>query len=381
MTDLNHRVILCAALVFIAAVVLSLGLGLNWTENQVISREFYVGVEYAYGGEVSEVKALVDKVRDYTNLFIMGSVDDNFKANRSALDEACDYIVDAKLHLIVLFTGSDQYSYSIFDWMIKAEQKYSDQFLGVYRYDEPGGNQIDTGSTMLIKSGSNYTGVAQNYTNTIKTIFVDNYLKTAPRIFTADYGLYWFDYKGNYSTVFVEYVGNESRTRHIALGRAAAETFAKDWGVIVTWKYEQPPYLENGAELYKDLSLAYACGAKYAVVFSYPQTGDYGILTDDHFGALEKFWDALHNNPGSLGFSPANVAYVVPADYGFGFRRPDDTIWGLFTADGLSEKIYTDVETLIDRYGTQLNIFYDDPQTNGILKNYREIFYWNQTIP
>ena len=381
MNDLNRRVVLYVTSATIAVIVFSLFLGLNWTNNQTNDREFYIGVEYAYGGEVGEVKALVDKVRNYTNLFIMGSVEDNFKTNHTALDEACDYIVEANLHLIVLFTGSNQYNYSIFDWMTMAEQKYGNQFLGVYRYDEPGGNQIDTGPTSLIKSGTTYTEVAENYTNTIKTIFIDNYLKAAPKIFTADYGLYWFDYKADYSTVFVEFVGNESRARHIALGRAAAETFAKDWGVIVTWKYEQPPYIESGGELYRDLSLAYACGAKYAVVFSYPQIGDYGTLTEEHFEALEKFWHILHNNPDSLGSSPANIAYVVPADYGFGFRRPNDTIWGLFPADELSEKIYTDIEILIDRYGTQLNIFYNEPQTEIILKNYHEIFYWNQTLP
>jgi hypothetical protein len=107
LTDLNRRVILCVASASIAAVVLLFGLGLNWIGNQVIDREFYVGVEYAYGGEVCEVKALVDKVSTYTNLFIIGAVDDNFKANRSALDEACDYIVYANITVVNVFCSSD----------------------------------------------------------------------------------------------------------------------------------------------------------------------------------------------------------------------------------------------------------------------------------
>jgi hypothetical protein len=356
-------------------------LSFNTTNPQTQNKEFYLGIEYAYGNKVSEVKTLVDKVKNYTNLFILGSVDDTFKFNQTALDEASDYIINAKLHLIVLFTGSDQYTYSIFDWMSNAQQKYGNQFLGVYRYDEPGGNQIDNGPTSLIKSGTNYPEVAQNYTNTLKSIFVDNYLQTTPKIFTADYGLYWFNYKANYTTLFIEYVGNESRTRHIALGRAAAETFEKDWGVIITWKYDQPPYLESGDELYCDLALAYACGAKYAAVFSYPAIGKYGTLTDEHFETLEKFWNTLHTEPNSLGSIQAKIAYVVPADYGFGFRRPDDTIWGLFPADELSEKIYTDVKTLTDRYGAELNIFYDEPKITPLLKNYSTILYWNQTLP
>jgi hypothetical protein len=374
----KYAVFIAAALLS-AVVVLSLFLGLDWAGNQSLGREFYVGVEYAYGDQIGEVTALVDKVKDYTNLFVISAVD--LKTNQTALDEACDYIVNANLNLIVLFTGSDQYNYSIFDWMTDAKLKYGSHFLGVYRYDEPGGNQLDGGPSMLIESGSNYAEVAQNYTNTLKSIFVDNYLRWAPRIFTADYGLYWFDYKANYTTIFVEFVGNESRQRHIALGRAAAEAFDKDWGVIVTWKYEQAPYLESGSELYSDLALAYASGAKYAVVFSYPKIGDYGTLTGEHFEALEKFWNTLHTNPDSFGTSPAKAAYVVPADYGFGFRRPNDAIWGLFPADELSAKIYNDTETLTARYGAELNIFYDEPQTAVLLKNYSEVYFWNQTIP
>ena len=37
----------------------------------------------------------------------------------------------------------------------------------------------------------------------------------------------------NYTAVFAEFVGNESRQRIIALDRGAAESFNKDWGVII----------------------------------------------------------------------------------------------------------------------------------------------------
>ena len=42
----------------------------------------------------------------------MGSVGLTF--NRTALSEACDYIFNAKLNFIVLFTGLDMYSYNIY---------------------------------------------------------------------------------------------------------------------------------------------------------------------------------------------------------------------------------------------------------------------------
>ena len=201
-----------------------------------------------------------------------------------------------------------------------------------------------------------------------------------PDSYTADYGLYWFDYKANYSTVFAEFVGNESRQRHIALCRGAAEAFKQNWGVIVTWKYNQTPYLESGDELFNDLSLAYSSGAMYAIVFSYPQIGDFGTLTQDHFDALQRFWNTLHTDPDSFGSNKATTAYVLPTDYGFGFRSPEDSIWGLFPADALSPKVYQDVETLTTRYGANLNIFYNEPETTTLLPNYHTVYYWNQTV-
>ena len=309
-----------------------------------------MGVEYAYGYnqtsqvQVSQIKALVDKVKDYTNLFVMGSVGLTF--DRTSLSEACDYVFKTKLNFIVLFTGLGMYSYNITQWMVDAKVRYGNSFLGIDRYDEPGGNQLDSGTFQLINStmissSTTYADVAKTFTDNL-SVFPNYYLQFAPKVFTADYGLYWFDYKSNYTSIFAEFVGNESRERHVALCRGAAGAFGKDWGVIVTWKYTQAPYLESGDQLYTDLSLAYSSGAKYAVVFSYPNIGAYGTLTDEygHFEALQKFWNTLHSNPNSLSQSQPAVAYLVSADYGFGFRNPNDTIWGLFPADALSAKIF-----------------------------------------
>ena len=373
----------------IVLVALSLFLAVNWSSNKTAGRQFYVGVEYAYGEnqtvqvELSQIQALVDKVKDYTNLFVIGSL--GFTFNETALTQACDYVFQAKLNFIVLFTGLDKYSYNITQWMEDAKARYEEQFLGIDRYDEPGGNQLDTGASQLIDRtivGVNitYSDVANAYVSNL-TVFPDYYLRFSPKVFTADYGLYWFDYKSNYNAIFAEFVGNESRQRHIALCRGAADAFGRDWGVIVTWKYDQAPYLESGSELYSDLSLAYGAGAKYAVVFSYPIITSYGTLTDEHLAALQKFWTTLHTNPGSFGSNTPQVAYVVPADYGFGFRNPSDTIWGLFPADTLSQKIYTDVNTLSAKYGSRFDILYDEPQIiTPILENYSEVFYWNQTV-
>jgi hypothetical protein len=375
-----------ALIVLISATVLTAD---NFYGNFSGNNQFYVGVEFAYGDQFGQVKALVDKVESYTNLIVLGSPALTF--NRTALDQSTDYIYSSGLNFIVLITDSNMYNSSngypdgnsVFDWMGNASQKYGDRLLGIYRFDEPGGNQIDSGQYKLVKSADDYRQASADYVNNL-SIFPNNYLKHTTRVFTADYGLYWFDYKSNYTTILAEFVGNQSRERIIALDRGAAESFGKDWGVIINWKYDVTPYLENGTELYSDLSRAYSAGAKYAVVFSYPiiNGSDFGTLNEQHFEALQNFWYNIHHNPASFPQTQSTAAYVVPRDYGFGFRDSTDNLWGLFSPDNLSSKIWNDTTiTLIPRYGASLNIIYDDPNLNSSsLNSYKQVYYWNQTI-
>lgn len=374
-------------IILIAVLSVSIVATIDWLGSVHLTPEFFVGVEFAYdenAGDVEELvddlKDLVDKVKNYTNLFVIGSLEISF--NQAALDEACDYVVDSGLHLIAFFTDSESelYSYPIFDWMVEAKQKYGDKFLGVYRYDEPGGNQLDLGPSLLIERGTNYTDVAANYTNALN-LLVDYYLNFSDKVFTADYGLYWFDYKAGYTAVFVEFGWNHSRPLHIALCRGAAKAYNKDWGAIVTWEYTDAPYIESGRELYDDMILAYKTGAKYVVVFDYPKIGQYGILTDDHFDALKDFWNYVHSNPQEHGIIQGEAAYVLPQDYGFGFRNAEDKIWGLWNADDLSQKVWDDANTLIAQYGSRLDIVYSDPEVmDAVRSRYDRLFFWNETL-
>ena len=389
---LNRKIAIIASVALIVLISATVLIADNLYSNPPSNRQFYVGVEFAYGDQFSQVQALVDKVESYTNLIVLGSPALTF--NRTALDQSTDYIYSSGLNFIVLITDSNMYNASngypvgnsVFDWIGNASQRYGNRLLGIYRFDEPGGNQLDSGKFKLVKDASSYQQAADEYVGSL-SIIINYYLAHgSPKIVTSDYGLFWFDYKSNYSTVLAEFVGNQSRQRIIALDRGAAESFGKDWGVIINWKYDTTPYLGTGSELYSDLSQAYSAGAKYAVVFSYPNiTGsNYGTLTEQHFEALQTFWYNIHHNPASFPQTQATVAYVVPRDYGFGFRSATDGIWGLFPSnnDDTASKIWNDTTmTLLPRYGASLNIIYDDPNLNSsALNSYRQVYYWNQTI-
>ena len=372
------RTTLAVTLALVAIILISAFAALHWLNTPPENSEFYVGVEVAYTNtNTSDIREMVDKVKNYTNLFVIGSIELTF--NETALNESCDYIYGAGLKIVVLFTDATKYNYDTLTWLTQAKQKYGNQFLGVYRYDEPGGDQLENKDLRFVKNTTNYADTAANYTKILRD-HVDYYVNSTDRIFTADYGLYWWDYKTNYTAIFAEFVGNQSRQRHIALCRGAAQAHDKSWGVIVTWKYDDAPYLEDGTELYDDLKLAYVAGAKYIIVFNYPKIGPYGTLTDDRLDALKRFWDYSHSNPQAFGSTKASVAYVLPKDYGFGLRSADDTIWGLFPADELSAKVWNDVNKFISQYGSGFDILYDDVEFPAVRNLYSRVIFWNETV-
>ncbi len=56
-------------------------------------------------------------------------------------------------------------------------------------------------------------------------------------------------------------------------------------------------------------------------------------------------------------------------------------IWGLWEADNLSQKVWNDVNTLLDQYGFRLDNVYNEPEVIEAIKNrYDRLFFWNGTI-
>jgi hypothetical protein len=157
----------------------------------------------------------------------------------------------------------------------------------------------------------------------------------------------------------------------------------KQWGVIVTWKYDEPPYLDSGKQVYKQMVAAYEAGAEYVMIFNYPKLegNDYGVMQDEHFAALELFWknvvaSRVRNVPD---FRRADVALVLPRNYGWGMRAPDDKIWGMWGPDEKSPKVWEISRKLLSTYGLRLDIVYDDSafQIEG---KYNRVYYWNESI-
>jgi hypothetical protein len=381
-------------ILIVALLVSSILLPLAYFEHQrqsgAQSNEVYFGVTFGLN-TTSEAKLLIDKVKGYTNLFIVDSwtiATLNETINGTSLTEVCDYAVSQGLNIIVYFSFISHVAYPWQTiWVNNAKARYGSKLLGIYFFDEPGGKQIDLGSwnndTSVFAGVTNYSDAANAYVMSLSSIQSMKDLKTLGiPAFTSDYALYWFDYLAGYDSVFVELGGtNEtSKIQQIALCRGAADVQGKQWGAIIIWSYNEPPYLENGTAMLQEMLTAYYAGAKYIVVFDYPvypEANPYGILTQDQFDAMKDFWNQIHSEQGSaFGTANAQAALVLPKDYGWGMRTPNDKIWGLWNSDALSPLIWTNMNQLLNTYGLRLDIIYNDTTFN-FEEKYSRIYYWN----
>ena len=402
-------------------------LNMDSSVSSNLSSGFFFGVTFG-GTTVKQAENLIDKVKSYTNLFVVASWTISGAQNSSALDQVCDYAAAANLYFIVYFnfifynytnqiggyynsSTWEDYGYTPWhvSWLNAAKERWGDKFLGVYLYDEPGGKQIDLGywdgNTTNPFTGvpnkphynlTNYDQAASRFTVGSGSILrsgsmqhvinssIPNSVTSPLPVFTSDYALYWFDYLAGYSTVFVELGGTAgvgNKVQQMALCRGAANVEGKDWGAIITWTYNYPPYMEDGQAMLKDMEMAYGAGAKYLLVFNYANSSGnpLGVLTDDQFNAMKTFWNLIQTTPrSSFGEMKGQVAYVLPENYGWGMRTPQDKIWGYWGPDNSSMLIWNNMMTLLNQYGPKLDIIYDDPNFN-YQSDYSTIYYWNST--
>ena len=373
------------------------------TIDKEIAPSFYVGVTFG-GNTTTEGKLLIDRVKSYTNLFVIQS--GPVSKNEAVMTEISEYALDAGLYLIVYFGWFDPQQPWQLPWLNNAKQRWGEKFLGVYFDDEPSGIPLDYNWTGFFTAQKQQNStVYREHSFAIDGILNGTYphdldeaaalsknaiernlapLKNSSlTVFTSDYVLYWFNYLGGYDVMLTQLGFNESITQNIDLIRGAARMQNKTWGAIITWKYNEPPYLDTGEEIYNQMLTAYEAGAKYAVLFNYPQIkgNAYGTLRDEHFYYLEKFWNTVitPKTESLPDFSQAEAVLVLPKNYGWGMRRPDDRIWGYWGPDEKSDQVWKISRKLLSEYGLRLDIVYEDPAF-PVVGKYTKIFYWNQSV-
>lgn len=366
------------------------------------SPSLYLGVDIAFESMPQTIQ-LIDNISAYTNLIIIGcaqKIGSNGLGggvyNQTRLSFISQYVYDKGLNFIVY---SDDPSYPSKQWLENATKEFGSHFLGLYYLDEPGGKQLDQAVSPAVTSAENFSDAADQYVTTINQwlrnssyAITNNFdYPTEYQLFTSDYGLYWYDYEAGYNTVFAEFgvnAGNENYSRQlsISLCRGAATAFNQSWGVMITDESRSYPYMENSSQLYNDMVLAYENDAKYIVVFdsnlNYTQT----ILSSQQLNAIKQFWQYAQENPRTVSLPSDRSAYVLPEDYGYGFRDPNDTIWGLWTTDydgAASLNFTTDISmcvvTFLQMFGQKLDILYANGNVPIRTLGYQNLIYWNDT--
>lgn len=343
--------------------------------------EVFVGVDAAYDNP-GEIKALVEAISPYTNVFVIGSTGITFSEEK--LTDLCQYLYEKGLKFIVYTDDhNDPPVFLSGQWIESAKSRWGSSFLGLYIYDEVGGKQLDLYEWRIVRNADNNSDARIQFES-----HIDDLIKRAAsnttsiegiQAFSSDYALYWFDYKAGYDVLFAEFGWNYSRQMNVAFCRGAAEVQQRDWGVMITWTYSGEPYLGSGEDLFKDMVSAYDNGAKYILIFDTNENYTHGVLSEEHLRAIENFTEYAHNNPRRFGQVNERTAFVLPKDYGYGFRGLEDKIWGLWENDAFSYELSVKLGNLLEEYGDRLDVIYDDEVDYDQL-GYNQIIFWNGTI-
>ena len=130
------------AIILVVTVVIALFVSISLSRNDSSTSsenpKAYVGVAYC-GDTVAQGKLMIDKVKDYTNLFVLQS--GLLQRDLNSVDELGNYAISAGMYFLPYFGNYIQSSFSL--WLETAKQKWGTHLLGVYYSDEPGGKMLD----------------------------------------------------------------------------------------------------------------------------------------------------------------------------------------------------------------------------------------------
>ena len=92
-----------SVLIILAISIVATSIFIKYPNRQASTEKFFFGVTYGQD-TVEGAKLLIDKVKNYTNLFIVDSypITSNYTTPQ-VLNEICDYAAEANLHFIVYF--------------------------------------------------------------------------------------------------------------------------------------------------------------------------------------------------------------------------------------------------------------------------------------
>jgi hypothetical protein len=394
------------------------------SQVSTIDSDPYVGVAFC-GNTTAEAKMVIDKTKTYTNLFVLDTGRSILSRNEPAVYEICDYATANGLSIIINLGIDSVTEDDVTTWFWDANiteiranwtERWGDKFLGMYYNDELGGTQLDGSWNKFFTdrgdrlASINYLPIQvldkiqdklkayiengtkpENYD--LEAYFYDMVFKWDPGLqklngvnitsFTADYGLYWWNYLGGYDVMLAELGWNASVAQQIAQVKGAARLQDKNWGTMITWKYTDVPFLDSAKSIYDQMIASYQAGAKYIMIFDYAKdenaTNTAAAMTDEHYMALYQYWQDTHSKQYEDN-SKAEAALVLPYNYGWGMRNPNDTIWGFWPTDDKTEQIAINMYQLLELYGTRLDIVYDDAAYPVAKVGYQRVYYWNQTI-
>jgi hypothetical protein len=140
--------------------------------HAVAKKPFYVGVTFC-GDSVTDAEQLIDKVKGYTNLFVLQS--GPLMQNITATEQIGDYAVNAGLNIILYYGKSGDLSTCV-SLLNLAKARWGSHFLGLYYQDEPGGTMLDSQMSFNNNGVGNITANDQKFIskNTDGTIWVSN---------------------------------------------------------------------------------------------------------------------------------------------------------------------------------------------------------------